>query len=87
MIDADGLEMAETSPAEGLEVSSNSPSPAFRPATVPLWAVLVPLVGALAILLAMSQRTDGRLHLWVFDVGEGDAILLLTPHGHTILTV
>jgi competence protein ComEC len=85
MIDADGQEVQGTSPAEGLGVSPNSPSPTISPSTVPLWAALVPVIAALAIMLAMSQRSDGRLHLWVFDVGEGDAILLLTPRGHTVL--
>jgi competence protein ComEC len=54
-------------------------------ATVPLWSIFVPVVAALALLLVTSQRNDGRLHLWVFDVGEGDAALLLTPNGHTVL--
>ncbi len=52
---------------------------------MPFWSVLVPVIAAIAIVLVASQRTDGRLHLWVFDVGEGDAILLLTPHGHSVL--
>jgi len=82
MIDADDQ---GNSPDGGLRVSPDSASPTIRPATVPLWAALVPVVAALAIVLAMSQRSDGRLHLWVFDVGEGDAILLLTPRGHTVL--
>jgi len=68
------------------EVESNTATArTIQHATVPLWAALVPVVASLAIMLAMSQRTDGRLHLWVFDVGEGDAILLLTPHGHKVL--
>jgi len=66
------------------ETKPNKASAAGR-TTVPLWALLVPVIAALVIVLVASQRTDGRLHLWVFDVGEGDAILLLTPHGHSVL--
>jgi len=33
----------------------------------------------------MSQRSDGRLHLWVLDVGDGDAALLVTPKGHSVV--
>lgn len=53
--------------------------------TVPLWAALLPIVVALAVLLVLIQRGDSRLHIWVFDVGEGDAILVRTPSGHTVL--
>jgi competence protein ComEC len=54
-------------------------------ATVPAWCVLVPVVVSLVIILVASQRSDGRLHMWVLNVGEGDAILLRTPLGHTVL--
>ncbi|MEO8287488.1 MAG: hypothetical protein ABI670_13765 [Chloroflexota bacterium] len=54
-------------------------------ATVPLWSVFVPVVVALAIIMAAMQRPDERLHLWVLDVGEGNALLVRTPAGHTIL--
>jgi competence protein ComEC len=37
------------------------------------------------LLLVVSQQPDGRLHVWVLDVGQGDAILLRTPRGHTAL--
>ncbi|MBI2872671.1 MAG: DNA internalization-related competence protein ComEC/Rec2 [Chloroflexi bacterium] len=33
---------------------------------------------------AMAQP-DGRLHLYLLDVGHGDAILLRTPRGYTVL--
>jgi competence protein ComEC len=33
----------------------------------------------------VGQQPDGRLHLWVLDVGQGEAILLRTPQGHTTL--
>src|SRR5439155_14214820 len=53
--------------------------------TVPAWCVLVAMVVSLVIIVVVSQRGDGRLHVWVLDVGEGDAILLRTPLGHTVL--
>jgi competence protein ComEC len=37
------------------------------------------------LVLVVSRQPDGRLHLWVLDVGQGDAILLRTPRGHTAL--
>jgi competence protein ComEC len=35
--------------------------------------------------LAIAQLPDGRLHLAFLDVGQGDAILVTTPHGQQIL--
>lgn len=32
-----------------------------------------------------QSRPDGQFHLWVLDVGQGDAILIQTPAGHQIL--
>jgi competence protein ComEC len=47
-----------------------------------------PIAAALlAILLGVSfaSRPDGRLHLTVLDIGQGDAILVETPAGATML--
>jgi competence protein ComEC len=43
------------------------------------------LLAAVLIWAAVVQRPDGRLHLYVLDVGQGDALLLTTPQGHIIL--
>lgn len=32
-----------------------------------------------------AQRPDGRLHLYVLDVGQGDALLIVSPEGKQIL--
>jgi beta-lactamase superfamily II metal-dependent hydrolase len=56
-------------------------------ANVPLWSIFVPMIAALALVLVISQRNDGRLHMWVLDVGQGDAILLVTPRGHSVSTL
>src|SRR5438094_9755418 len=53
--------------------------------TAPLWAALLPVPILVLLLVIASQMPDGRLHLWVLDVGQGDAILLRTPKGHTAL--
>lgn len=44
----------------------------------------VVLVGILALASA-SQRPDGLLHLTMLDIGQGDAILVETPSGATLL--
>ena len=61
---------------------SNGPNSAF---TVPVWSLGATLIVFALLLVAALQRPDGRLHLWVLDVGQGDAILLRTPKGHTAL--
>ncbi len=46
------------------------------------------LAGVAALVLvwaAVAAQPDRRLHLRVLDVGQGDALLLTTPGGHTIL--
>ncbi len=63
----------------------SSASNSLASATVPLWSLLLPPAAILLLLLVASQRPDGRLHLWVLDVGQGDAILLRTPRGNTAL--
>lgn len=53
--------------------------------TVPAWSLVLPVLVGLLLFTFMLQRPDGRLHLWVLDVGQGDAILLRTPNGRTAL--
>lgn len=45
----------------------------------------MPVVIGVLIVVVTGQTPDGRLHLWVLDVGQGDAIFLRTPGGHTAL--
>ncbi|HET9315705.1 MAG TPA: ComEC/Rec2 family competence protein, partial [Vicinamibacteria bacterium] len=42
-------------------------------------------VGAVAMLTSGGARGDGRLHVTVVDVGQGDAILLQSPRGRFML--
>jgi len=37
------------------------------------------------IAIALVQLPDGRLHVYFLDVGQGDAILIVTPQGRQIL--
>lgn len=50
---------------------------------MPLLALAVPAFALVMLLVIVGQQPDGRLHLWVLDVGQGEAILLRTPRGHT----
>jgi competence protein ComEC len=55
------------------------------PFRAPLWALLLPVLLAVALAFVVAQQPDGRLHLWVLDVGQGDATLVRTPGGRTAL--
>jgi competence protein ComEC len=46
--------------------------------------MLVATVAAVALLTVMTQP-DGRLHLVMLDIGQGDAILVVSPSGRTAL--
>lgn len=52
---------------------------------IPAWCLLMPVLALLAVFLVAIEQPDGRLHMWVLDVGQGDAILVQTPRGHTAL--
>ena len=63
--------------------------PRWRPARAPaLLAGAAPVVVITALLLAgqlATTRADGRLHVYLLDVGQGDAILVVTPEGRQML--
>jgi competence protein ComEC len=52
--------------------------------------IAIPAIAVLGVVTVLVWRMalndpDGLLHLTVFDVGSGDAILLQTPGGHSVL--
>jgi competence protein ComEC len=77
-----------TNPELGL-----APAPTPRPTHIPVdlvrrilrprWIVLasVALLGA----ISLASLPDGRLHLTALDIGQGDAILVESPTGRTVL--
>ena len=63
--------------------------PRWRPSGVVGVLVGVAPVAVLGAFLLFSQvsatRADGLLHVYVLDVGQGDAILVVTPEGRQVL--
>ncbi|MGC8741600.1 MAG: DNA internalization-related competence protein ComEC/Rec2 [Candidatus Sumerlaeaceae bacterium] len=60
-------------------------SPEFIPKARARLAIHV-LVGFAILMISTAwQRADRRLHIWFFDVGQGDAALMRLPTGHTLL--
>lgn len=48
-----------------------------------LWAVLA--AAGLAVVSLLLIRPDGRVHVYVLDVGTGSAVLVRTANGHQVL--
>lgn len=63
--------------------------PRWRPSGVVGFAAGVAPVVVLGTILLLGQlsaaRADGMLHVHVLDVGQGDAILVVTPQGRQVL--
>ena len=53
------------------------------PLIYPALAIL--LAGNILVWAAVSMLPDGKLHLSILDVGQGECILIRTPGGHNIL--
>ncbi|HEV2641844.1 MAG TPA: DNA internalization-related competence protein ComEC/Rec2 [Candidatus Elarobacter sp.] len=51
----------------------------------PRLAMALIAVGSASVLATTLRLPDGRLTVTMLDVGQGDAIVVRTPHGHTIL--
>ncbi len=51
-----------------------------------LTAALIAGVGVLILIGGLiTSRPDGRLHVWILNVGGGDGVLIQTPHGAHLL--
>lgn len=63
--------------------------PRWRPAGLPGFLAGAVPVAAIAALLLFSQlasaKPDGLLHVYALDIGQGDAILIVTPEGQQML--
>lgn len=63
--------------------------PRWQPGRLPaLLVAAAPVVIITALLLAAqlaTTRADGRLHVYLLDIGQGDAILVVTPDGRQLL--
>ena len=63
--------------------------PRWRPTGLPaLLAGVVPATAIAALLLFgqfASAKSDGLLHVYALDIGQGDAIFVVTPRGHQML--
>ena len=63
--------------------------PRWRPGGTAAFAAGAVPVGVIVTLLLFGQcasaRPDGLLHLYALDIGQGDAILVITPEGHQML--
>jgi competence protein ComEC len=74
-----GAQPADKPTADAALVAGGFVTRIARP--VPL---AVATLATLAVLTFLT-RPDGRLHLMVLDIGQGDAILIVAPSGETVL--
>ena len=61
----------------------------WRPTGMAATVVAAVPVGIIVVVLLVGQlaatSADGRLHVYALDVGQGDAIMVVTPNGHQLL--
>ena len=70
----------EPGAVEGVQATGPSPSIAL--------GFLVPALAAAAVFLwvqLLAAGPDGKLHVYFFDVGQGDSALIVTPKGRQVL--
>ncbi len=74
----------------GRTVAARRLAAALTPVRLAASAVATPMRAFLALVVVLGATTlatlpDGRLHLVMLDVGQGDAILVVAPSGATLL--
>lgn len=72
--------LVQPPPARGL--ISARPS---GPALALLGLALILVVAGIFWWLQVFNRPDGKLHVYFFDVGQGDSVLIVTPAGRQVL--
>ncbi len=51
----------------------------------PAWLIVPLVIANLLTWLAVISQPDGKLHVYILDVGQGESILIRTPAGHNVL--
>ena len=65
--------------------ASAIPSSAISPAATLAGVVLVLAVAGAVLWMQIFSGPDGKLHVYFFDVGQGDSALIVTPTGKQVL--
>ena len=66
-----------------IKAAQNAKSVTLKPLIY--WLVVILLAGNILISIAIFSLPDGRLHVSILDVGQGESILIRTPDGRNIL--
>ena len=53
--------------------------------TVPWWLLVLAISSAAMVWIAAVSQPDGKLHVTIADVGQGDAVFITTPGGQHVL--
>ena len=65
--------------------ASAIPAPAINPAAASFGLTLVLAVTGVFLWFQIFSGPDGKLHVYFFDVGQGDSALIVTPTGKQVL--
>lgn len=67
------------------DVGSLAPLKGFGPAALWTGVVIALLVAGVFVWVQVFSGPDGKLHVYFFDVGQGDSTLIVTPAGKQVL--